>query len=128
MRSLSLAAALLWQLHTAAQLYIEPHAIFVLQRNATLSVDSSVVANSDILGDGTLHISGSTSSLDMQGHRLPQLSIQVREMLVLQSAATINAGLHLEQGRLVCGNHQITIGADAVISGASPERNIVTNE
>ncbi|MFM7711035.1 MAG: T9SS type A sorting domain-containing protein [Ferruginibacter sp.] len=110
-----------------AQLYNHGETIFI-DSSAMISIVGDVHTNRDIQGSGRLVFVGTAPQrLDANRHQLPCIDIRNPHHVFLASPANINTALLLRSGKLFLGQHDLQLMPDAIITGSSADRYLVTN-
>ena len=104
----------------SGQVTIQRGADLWLDANSLVSIQGDLETDSDIEGAGMLLLTGSSfQTIDLKNHSLPGLSLSNSQYVSLASPMTVNRALNIERGNLQIGSRDLTLGAQAIMSGSS---------
>ena len=116
------AIALIFSGYAQAQVYMQSGSSVYLQSGAELYVEGDINANAAVEGAGMVQFTGSLPhELNMHENRIANLSLNTDNQVLLGDDAVIESSLSLVKGVLKCRGGQLTLAANAIVSGGGEQ-------
>ncbi|MBI3882701.1 MAG: hypothetical protein HY305_00330 [Sphingobacteriales bacterium] len=110
-----------------AQLIID-NATFVIQSNATVSVQGDITSNIDITGAGKVLLNGTANqNINTGGFAIPNLEINNAANVTLTGNAAVTTSLLFTSGKIKLGSNNITLAAGCTSSGMGTNKFLETD-
>ncbi|MEO8961356.1 MAG: hypothetical protein ABI325_05720 [Ginsengibacter sp.] len=101
---------------------------FMIYSGATVTVKGNISSNKNILGLGKLLLNGDdVQNLNMNGFSIPNLEIDNADTILLTGDARIGNSLLFTNGTIQAGDHSLTLGDIASVTGMGTGKFIETH-
>lgn len=100
----------------------------IVESGARIEVKGNMTCSNDISGDGKIVLSGtSLQTIDMGGKTIPNLEINNGNNVSLASGLVIGNSLIFTNGKIILGDHNLSLSSTSGVSGAGASKFAETN-